>query len=82
MNIRISIFFFKCLKSKVTSQLFTLDFLYTPYFFRYSLEISVPQKTQKGQIGITLVTHWFVPKMNTPQGLKAPLRALDFMLGW
>ncbi|XP_016473471.1 beta-glucosidase 13 isoform X1 [Nicotiana tabacum] len=40
------------------------------------------QKTQKGQIGVTLVTHWFVPKINTPQGLKAPIRALDFMLGW
>uniref|UniRef100_M1CXV3 Beta-glucosidase n=1 Tax=Solanum tuberosum TaxID=4113 RepID=M1CXV3_SOLTU len=40
------------------------------------------QKSQKGQIGVTLVTHMFVPKINTPQGLKAPLRALDFMLGW
>ncbi|KAG5580631.1 hypothetical protein H5410_051258 [Solanum commersonii] len=40
------------------------------------------QKSQKGKIGVTLVTHMFVPKINTPQGLKAPLRALDFMLGW
>ncbi|KAK4349313.1 hypothetical protein RND71_032068 [Anisodus tanguticus] len=40
------------------------------------------QKTQKGQIGVTLVTHWFVPKIKTPLGLKAPLKALDFFLGW
>ncbi|KAM3288041.1 beta-glucosidase 12-like [Capsicum chacoense] len=40
------------------------------------------QKTQKGKIGITLVTHWFVPKIKTPLGLKAPQKALDFFLGW
>ncbi|XP_055820163.1 beta-glucosidase 13-like [Solanum dulcamara] len=40
------------------------------------------QKTQEGQIGITLVTHWFVPKIKTPLGLKAPQNALDFFLGW
>ncbi|VFR00067.1 unnamed protein product [Cuscuta campestris] len=40
------------------------------------------QKSQKGQIGVTLVTHWFVPKVKTVEGLKAPYRALDFYLGW
>ncbi|XP_019070593.1 beta-glucosidase 12-like isoform X2 [Solanum lycopersicum] len=40
------------------------------------------QKTQKGKIGITLVTHWFVPKIKTPLGLGAPQKALDFFLGW
>ncbi|PHT70826.1 Vicianin hydrolase [Capsicum annuum] len=40
------------------------------------------QKTQKGKIGVTLVTHWFVPKIKTPLGLKAPQKALDFFLGW
>ncbi|CDP07696.1 unnamed protein product [Coffea canephora] len=40
------------------------------------------QKSQKGQIGVTYATHWFLPKIKTPEGLKAPYRALDFMLGW
>ncbi|XP_019168138.1 PREDICTED: vicianin hydrolase-like [Ipomoea nil] len=40
------------------------------------------QKSQKGQIGVTLVTHWFVAKTKTAEGLKAPFRALDFYLGW
>ncbi|XP_038898471.1 vicianin hydrolase-like [Benincasa hispida] len=40
------------------------------------------QKKQKGQIGITLVTHWFRPKRNTPASQRAAYRALDFFLGW
>lgn len=40
------------------------------------------QKHQKGEIGITYVTHWFVAKHQTPEGRKAPRIALDFMLGW
>ncbi|KAK2973622.1 hypothetical protein RJ640_022270 [Escallonia rubra] len=40
------------------------------------------QGSQKGEIGITLVTHWFVPKIQTAAGVKASYRALDFMLGW
>ncbi|KAH7544823.1 hypothetical protein FEM48_Zijuj01G0027100 [Ziziphus jujuba var. spinosa] len=37
---------------------------------------------QKGQIGITLVTHWFEPKHNTSSSRLAASRALDFFLGW
>ncbi|KAM7472467.1 hypothetical protein LguiA_010650 [Lonicera macranthoides] len=40
------------------------------------------QKYQKGEIGTTLVTHWFVPKTNTLAALKASYRAIDFYLGW
>ncbi|KAL3537303.1 hypothetical protein ACH5RR_000669 [Cinchona calisaya] len=40
------------------------------------------QKLQKGQIGVTYATHWFLPKLKTPEGFKSPYRALDFMLGW
>ncbi|KAM5552531.1 hypothetical protein ABKV19_027070 [Rosa sericea] len=41
------------------------------------------QASQKGQIGITIVTHWWKPKF--PEQLasrKATLRSLDFMFGW
>ncbi|KAM7472465.1 hypothetical protein LguiA_010648 [Lonicera macranthoides] len=40
------------------------------------------QRSQKGEIGITLVTHWFVPKTPTLASLKASNRAIDFYLGW
>ncbi|KAM7472468.1 hypothetical protein LguiA_010651 [Lonicera macranthoides] len=40
------------------------------------------QKYQKGEIGTTLVTHWFAPKTNTLAALKASYRALDHYLGW
>ncbi|XP_023530952.1 beta-glucosidase 12-like [Cucurbita pepo subsp. pepo] len=40
------------------------------------------QKSQKGLIGITLVSHWFVPVSNARKQRKAAYRALDFMLGW
>ncbi|KAA8520275.1 hypothetical protein F0562_014531 [Nyssa sinensis] len=40
------------------------------------------QKTQKGEIGMSLITAWMVPKTPTIAGLKASRRALDFMLGW
>ncbi|XP_022960187.1 vicianin hydrolase-like [Cucurbita moschata] len=40
------------------------------------------QAKQKGKIGITLVTHWFRPKRNTPASRAAANRALDFFLGW
>ncbi|KAK3443545.1 beta-glucosidase 12 [Eucalyptus grandis] len=38
--------------------------------------------SQKGVIGITLVTHWFVPYSDAKHNLNAAQRALDFMLGW
>ncbi|XP_059645564.1 vicianin hydrolase-like isoform X2 [Cornus florida] len=37
---------------------------------------------QKGQIGVTLVTHWFVPISQSTTSRKAAQRAIDFMLGW
>ncbi|KAJ9139722.1 hypothetical protein P3X46_030430 [Hevea brasiliensis] len=40
------------------------------------------QATQKGKIGITLVTHWFVPFSNDKHDQHAAKRALDFMFGW
>ncbi|KAF3450135.1 hypothetical protein FNV43_RR06215 [Rhamnella rubrinervis] len=40
------------------------------------------QASQKGQIGITLVTHWFQPKFPTDADRKAAFRVLDFFLGW
>ncbi|KAF7824487.1 vicianin hydrolase-like [Senna tora] len=38
-------------------------------------------KYQKGQIGITLVTHWFVPKTESAADREAASRALDFWHG-
>lgn len=40
------------------------------------------QPTQKGEIGIVLVSHWFEPFSNKPDDKRASKRALDFMLGW
>uniref|UniRef100_A0A5B6ZP18 Beta-glucosidase 12-like n=1 Tax=Davidia involucrata TaxID=16924 RepID=A0A5B6ZP18_DAVIN len=40
------------------------------------------QASQKGKIGITLVSHWFVPYSNSKPDLQAAQRALDFMYGW
>ncbi|KAL8542382.1 hypothetical protein ACS0TY_003303 [Phlomoides rotata] len=40
------------------------------------------QATQKGEIGITIVTHWFVPRTNTHADHQAAQRALDFVYGW
>jgi beta-glucosidase len=42
------------------------------------------QKAQKGQIGITQVSHWFVPYSDpaTDADKHAVKRSLDFMLGW
>ncbi|XP_059649064.1 beta-glucosidase 12-like [Cornus florida] len=37
---------------------------------------------QKGQIGITLSSNWFVPISQNVANRKAALRAIDFMLGW
>ncbi|KAG2611741.1 hypothetical protein PVAP13_4KG113110 [Panicum virgatum] len=40
------------------------------------------QKAQRGQIGITLVSHWFVPATNSSADRAAVRRSLDFMYGW
>ncbi|XP_048326989.2 vicianin hydrolase-like isoform X1 [Ziziphus jujuba] len=45
--------------------------------YREKYEVS-----QKGRIGITLVTRWFEPKYNTDANRKAVSRALEFNLGW
>ncbi|KAM7502628.1 hypothetical protein LguiB_001532 [Lonicera macranthoides] len=40
------------------------------------------QKSQKGKIGITLVSVWNEPLTDSEADRKAALRALDFMFGW
>ncbi|XP_048137289.1 beta-glucosidase 12-like [Rhodamnia argentea] len=40
------------------------------------------QASQKGAIGITLVSHWMVPYSDAKHNQNAALRALDWMLGW
>ncbi|KAL6187982.1 hypothetical protein ACLB2K_039377 [Fragaria x ananassa] len=40
------------------------------------------QADQKGVIGITIISHWFVPFSDAKHHKKAALRALDFMFGW
>ncbi|CAL5428079.1 unnamed protein product [Camellia sinensis] len=40
------------------------------------------QTSQKGKIGITLISHWMVPFSEERQDRTAALRALDFMFGW
>ncbi|XP_050284226.1 beta-glucosidase 17-like [Quercus robur] len=40
------------------------------------------QPYQKGIIGITIVSHWFMPKYNTSACSEAASRALDFTFGW
>ncbi|XP_010265851.1 PREDICTED: beta-glucosidase 12-like isoform X1 [Nelumbo nucifera] len=40
------------------------------------------QASQEGKIGITLVSHWFVPYSNDKASIQAAQRAIDFMFGW
>ncbi|KAL5699585.1 beta-glucosidase [Ranunculus cassubicifolius] len=40
------------------------------------------QTTQKGIIGITLVSHWMVPASKSKADKDAAQRAIDFMFGW
>lgn len=40
------------------------------------------QATQKGEIGITLVSNWYVPKNQTAESRTAAIRAFDFQFGW
>ncbi|XP_031485987.1 beta-glucosidase 22-like isoform X4 [Nymphaea colorata] len=37
---------------------------------------------QQGQIGLTILAYWFVPKTNRTEDVAATQRALDFMHGW
>ncbi|XP_049933947.1 beta-glucosidase 22-like isoform X2 [Nymphaea colorata] len=37
---------------------------------------------QQGQIGMTILTYWFVPNTNKTEDIAATQRALDFMHGW
>lgn len=40
------------------------------------------QESQKGLIGITLNSDWFVPVSKKKSDRDAARRALDFMFGW
>ncbi|KAF7823962.1 beta-glucosidase 12-like [Senna tora] len=40
------------------------------------------QASQKGLIGITLVSHWFLPLSDNKADQNAATRAVDFMFGW
>lgn len=40
------------------------------------------QKSQKGEIGITLVTTWVKPLTNSSINIRAQKRSLDFKFGW
>ncbi|KAF3341885.1 Beta-glucosidase 12 [Carex littledalei] len=40
------------------------------------------QGTQRGKIGITIVTHWFLPHSSSKADTFAAKRSLDFMYGW
>ena len=49
----------------------------------YSTKIHIfVQASQKGLIGITLVSYWFEPASESKQDKDAALRSLDFMFGW
>ncbi|CAN6703068.1 unnamed protein product [Malus baccata var. baccata] len=40
------------------------------------------QASQKGQIGITVVTFWYVAKSETAASKRAASKSLDFIFGW
>ncbi|CAN1200611.1 Beta-glucosidase 24, partial [Linum perenne] len=40
------------------------------------------QASQKGKIGIVLVSNWFVPMSDSKEDEEAQQRAIDFMYGW
>ncbi|XP_074311899.1 beta-glucosidase 24-like isoform X2 [Silene latifolia] len=40
------------------------------------------QAAQKGKIGISLVTYWFIPLSQARHHVNAASRSLDFMFGW
>ncbi|XP_062077487.1 beta-glucosidase 17-like isoform X2 [Humulus lupulus] len=40
------------------------------------------QPYQKGTIGITIISPWFIPKYSTPASRRAANRSLEFFFGW
>jgi beta-glucosidase len=40
------------------------------------------QASQKGKIGITLVSDWVMPLYDTELDHRAAQRAIDFIFGW
>ncbi|KAF3452587.1 hypothetical protein FNV43_RR03020 [Rhamnella rubrinervis] len=40
------------------------------------------QASQKGLIGITLISYWMIPYSDAKHNQNAAIRALDFMFGW
>uniref|UniRef100_A0A7N1A6P2 Beta-glucosidase n=1 Tax=Kalanchoe fedtschenkoi TaxID=63787 RepID=A0A7N1A6P2_KALFE len=52
------------------------------FLLAHANAVKVYRQKYQGQIGITLVTHWVIPKHNTDADKKAALRILDFFFGW
>ncbi|CAN1250369.1 Beta-glucosidase 27 [Linum perenne] len=48
----------------------------------YHLYKSKYQQHLTGEIGVTYITHWFVPYSNATKDVDAAQRALDWMFGW
>jgi hypothetical protein len=44
--------------------------------------ITKMQPSQKGIIGITLLSHWYEPASKEKADIDAAHRGLDFMFGW
>ena len=44
--------------------------------------LELVQHMQEGKIGITLVSHWFLPFSRSEANDAAARRAIDFMFGW
>ena len=59
-----------------------LNWNYAILSFSSSMTECRMQVEQKGNIGITLVSHWFVPFSRSKSNDDAARRAIDFMLGW
>ncbi|KAJ4829588.1 hypothetical protein Tsubulata_038394 [Turnera subulata] len=54
-----------------------------PYIVAHNLLLAHAEAaTQKGKIGITLVSYWMEPYSNSSIDQDAAKRALDFMFGW
>ena len=49
---------------------------------RIVIDLICLQPYQHGKIGMSIVTHWFVPKYQTSTNRKATYRVLDFFFGW